>query len=217
MEGAQVLDGSPILALTLMAAAMIAAAVSGRMRSGLLMAGLGTAGLIVLAGIAGLSPPAHPLWALVAVSVASVSFAARGVLFARSSGRKGWLIAVFVVAGEAAVLLTSTARPGLLPDWLLALLPAQWANIAIRTAMAGTSPGIAIAALLALGGTAAATLLVARLWPRRWPYLVIFTTWLALSALVWLSPAPPEAVMRSEGLERVKGTQLYSQYYDRKH
>ena len=88
------------------------------------------------------------------------------------------------------MLVTATLRPGLLPDWLLALLPAQWANIAIRTGLAGTGSGGAIAALLALGGTAAATLLVARLWPRRWPYLVMFTTWLALSAAVLHWPPP---------------------------
>jgi hypothetical protein len=72
-----------------------------------------------------------------------------------------------------------------LPDWALALLPAQWATIAIQAALTGTAAPAASAALFALAGTAAATLLVTRLWPRRWPYLVMFTTWLSLSALVW--------------------------------
>jgi hypothetical protein len=72
----------------------------------------------------------------------------------------------------------------------LVLLPAQWASTAIQTALTGTGTRAAASALLALAGTAAATLLVARLWPRRWPYLVMFTTWLALSALVWMRPGP---------------------------
>jgi hypothetical protein len=71
-----------------------------------------------------------------------------------------------------------------LPDWLLALLPAQWASAAIQTALAGTGLRAAIPELLALTGTAMATLLVTRLWPRRWPYLIMFTAWLGLSALV---------------------------------
>jgi hypothetical protein len=75
--------------------------------------------------------------------------------------------------------------PGALPGWLLALLPAQWASMAIRSALIGPGTPAAIAALFALGGTAAATLLVARLWPKRWPYLIMFTTWLGFSALVW--------------------------------
>ncbi|QDH35237.1 hypothetical protein E2E27_13455 [Porphyrobacter sp. YT40] len=95
------------------------------------------------------------------------------------------MIAVFVVAGEAAILATAAARPEALPEWLLALLPAQWASMAIAGAWTGMGAGLAGAALVALAGTAAATLLVARLWPRRWPYLVMFTAWLALSALVY--------------------------------
>jgi hypothetical protein len=103
---------------------------------------------------------------------------------------RGWWIAVFVVAGEAAILLTASAMPGALPDWLLVLLPAQWASTAIQTALSGTGTRAASSALIALAGTAAATLLVARLWPRRWPYLVMFTAWLGLSALVWYRPGP---------------------------
>jgi hypothetical protein len=187
--------GSPILALGLMGTGMIAAAAAGRLQVGVLLAMPVGAGLLLLAWLMGMPGPAHPLWIGLAVILASLSFAARGALFARSGGSKGWLIAVLVVAGEAAVLLTAAAKPGAMPDWLLALLPAQWASIALRTALAaGTVQGIAIAPLVALGGTAAATLLVVRLWPRRWPYLVMFTTWLALSALVWHSPAPPKDV-----------------------
>lgn len=179
---------SAILALALMAAAMIAAAVSGQLRTGLLLAGLAAAGFGVLAAALGMLPPLRPYWAATTILVASVSFAARGALFARSAGKRGWVVALLVVAGEAAMLLTAAARPGLLPDWLLVLLPAQWANIALGAMLGGTGTGVAIAALVALGGTAAATLLVAHLWPRRWPYLVMFTTWLGLSALVWHAP-----------------------------
>ena len=120
-----------------------------------------------------------------ALIIASTSFAARGTLFARSAAQKGWWIAVAVVAGEAAVVATAAAMPGALPGWLLALLPAQWASMAIRSALIGPGTPAAIVALFALGGTAAATLLVARLWPKRWPYLIMFTTWLGFSALVW--------------------------------
>jgi hypothetical protein len=123
--------------------------------------------------------------------IASFSFAARGKLFARSAGNRGWWIAVFVVAGEAAILITAATKPGALPAWLLVLLPAQWASTAIQTALTGTGTRAAAAPLIALAGTAAATLLVARLWPRRWPYLIMFSTWLALSALVWVRPGPP--------------------------
>jgi hypothetical protein len=133
----------------------------------------------------------HPLSIGLAVIVASISFAARGALFARTASDKGWLIAVSVVAGEAAVLFTASALPGALPDWLLVLLPAQWASVAIQTALTGTGTRAASSALFALAGTAAATLLVAWLWPRRWPYLLMFTAWLGLSALVWHQPGPP--------------------------
>lgn len=181
---------APLLAVGLMSVGMIGAAVAGRLWIGVGLAVLTGAGLIVLARALGLPPLPHPLSIGLAVLVASISFAARGTLFARSAGARGWWIAVFVVAGEAAILATAYAMPGALPAWLLVLLPAQWASTAIQTALAGTGTAAASSPLIALAGTAAATLLVARLWPRRWPYLIMFTAWLALSALVWHRPAP---------------------------
>jgi hypothetical protein len=175
----------PILAVGLMGAGMIAAAADGRLWIGVLVALLSGAGLMLLARALGMSALTDPVSALAALTIASISFAARGALFARSASAKGWWIAVAVVAGEAAVVLTALADPSALPSWLLALLPAQWATLAIRAALTGTGAHVASAALLALAGTAAATLLVAWLWPRRWPYLVMFTTWIGLSALVW--------------------------------
>lgn len=187
------LVGGPILAVGLMGAAMIAAAAAGRMWVGVLLGLLTGAGLLIFARTLGMSALVHPLSTALAVIVASVSFAARGTLFARSASDKGWLIALAVVAGEAAMVFTATASPGLLPDWLLVLLPAQWASAAIQTSLTGTGAGsgtrAASSVLIALAGTAAATLLVARLWPRRWPYLIMFTAWLGLSALVWHWPA----------------------------
>jgi hypothetical protein len=175
----------PIFAVGLMGAGMIAAAADGRFGIGVLVALLNGAGLILVAQAVGMSALPDPVSALAALIIASLSFAARGALFARSAAARGWWIAVAVVAGEAAVVLTAVAAPSTLPGWLLALLPAQWASIAIQAALTDTGTSLASAALLALAGTAAATLLVARLWPRRWPYLVMFTTWLSLSALVW--------------------------------
>lgn len=99
-------------------------------------------------------------------------------------------MALFVVTGEASVLLIASTFPGALPDWFLALLPAQWANIAIQTALTGTGTLAALPALVALAGTGATTLLAARLWLRGWPYLLMFTTWLGLSAFVYFSFAP---------------------------
>jgi hypothetical protein len=185
------LVASPILAVGLMGVGMIGAAAAGRLWVGVLLALLTGAGLIVLAQAMGLPPLPHPLSTALAMLVASVSFAARGALFARSAGARGWWIAVFVVAGEAAILATASAMPGALPAWLLVLLPAQWASTAIETALTGTGTAAASSPLIALAGTAAATLLVALLWPRRWPYLIMFTAWLGLSALVWHRPAPP--------------------------
>jgi hypothetical protein len=189
------LEGGPILALGLMGIAMIAAAAAGRLWLGMLLALLTGAGLIIVARGLGLPPLPHPFSTGLAMIIASLSFAARGKLFARSAGNRGWWIALFVVTGEAAILITAATMPGALPDWLLVLLPAQWASTAIQTALTGTGTRAAAAPLIALAGTAAATLLVARLWPRRWPYLIMFTTWLALSALVWVrpGPAPPRA------------------------
>ena len=179
---------APILAVGLMGAGMIGAAADGRFSIGILLALLAGAGLLLLAQGLGMPPLQAPLSIALAVAAACISFAARGALFARSAAGKGWLIAVLVVAGEAGILATASARPDALPEWLLALLPAQWASMAIQSALTDTGTRAANWALLALSGTAAATLLVARLWPRRWPYLVMFTAWLGLSALVYLRP-----------------------------
>ncbi|WP_301751458.1 hypothetical protein [uncultured Erythrobacter sp.] len=175
----------PILAVGLMGAGMISAAIAGRLWIGIALALLTEAGLVLLAFALGMPPLAHPVATGLAVIIASTSFAARGTLFARSAANKGWWIAVAVVAGEAAVVATAAAMPDALPGWLLALLPAQWASMAIQSALTGPGTPAAIAALFALGGTGAATLLVAHLWPKRWPYLIMFTTWLGFSALVW--------------------------------
>ena len=179
---------APILAVGLMGAGMIGAAADGRFSIGILLALVAGAGLLLLAQGLGMPPLQAPLSIALAVAAACISFAARGALFARSAAGKGWLIAVLVVAGEAGILATASARPDALPEWLLALLPAQWASMAIQSALTDTGTRAAKWALLALSGTAAATLLVARLWPRRWPYLVMFTAWLGLSALVYLRP-----------------------------
>ncbi len=180
----------PILAVGLMGAGMIGAAAAGRLWAGILLAVLTGAALIACARALGLPPLPLQSSTGLAVVIASISFAARGALFARSAANKGWLIALFVVTGEAAILVTASALPGALPVWLLVLLPAQWASVAIQTSLAGSGTLAAGSELLALAGTAAATLLVAGLWPRRWPYLVMFTAWLGLSALVWHWPAP---------------------------
>lgn len=180
----------PILAVGLMAVGMIAAAVAGRLWIGLGLALLSGVGLLVLAMILGIPTLPNPVLIALAMGIAGFSFAARGALFGTSVGDRGWWIAVFVVAGEAAIVATAAAEPGMLPDWLLVLLPAQWASMAIAAALTGTFSGASVAALIALGGTAAATLLVRTLFPSRWPYIVMFTTWLALSALVHHQLAP---------------------------
>ncbi len=189
--------GGPILSLALMGVGMIGAAATGRLWMGIVLALVNGMCLIMLAHYLGMPTPKHPQSAALAMIIASVSFAARGALFGRSALSKGWLIAVFVVAGEAAILITSAVKPGLWPDWILVLLPAQWASLAFQMAITGTGAGIstlaANAVLLALAGTAMATLLVTMLLPRRWPYLVMFTTWLAMSALVWHWQAPPNS------------------------
>ncbi|MEL7197983.1 MAG: hypothetical protein AAGL10_06680 [Pseudomonadota bacterium] len=180
---------SPTLALGLMGSGMIGAAAARHLWAGLglaLMVGLGLSGL---AWAIGLPVMANPLAIALTFVIASFSFAARGFLFSRSGGSKGWGIAIFVVGGEAAILLTAMAQPGLLPDWLLALLPAQWANMAIAAALSGAGLGKVVWAVIALLGTALATLFVARLWPKRWTYSVMFTTWIAMSALVYYQPA----------------------------
>lgn len=186
-----VLVGGPILAVGLMGVGMIAAAAAGRLWVGVLLALLTAGGLLLLARALGMPPLPHPLSTGLAVIIAVFSFAARGTLFARSASDEGWWIAVFVVGGEAAMLWTAWALPGVLPDWLLVLLPAQWASVAIQTALTGTGAWAASSALFALAGTGAVTLLVAWLWPRRWPYALMFSAWLGLSALVWHRPAPP--------------------------
>lgn len=192
-----VLDGArgaagPVLAVGLMGAGMIAGAIAGRLWVGVALALLAGAGLTVLALALGLPALSHPAETALALVVASLSFAARGALFARSGGARGWWIALAVVGGEAAVVATAAAQPGALPGWLLALLPAQWATTAIQTALGGSGTLAAAPVLLALGGTAASTLLVAHLWPRRWPYLIMFSAWVGLSALVYHHQSPPE-------------------------
>jgi hypothetical protein len=181
----------PLLAVGLMSVGMIGAAVVGRLWVGVLLALPTGAGLLMLARALGLPPLPNPLAMGLAMLIASISFAARGALFARSAGARGWWVAIFVVAGEAAMLATAWTMPGALPAWLLVLLPAQWASSALAAGLSGAGALAAAAPLIALAGTGAATLLVARLWPRRWPYLIMFSTWLALSALVWHWPGPP--------------------------
>lgn len=181
------LVSGPVMALALMATGMIAAAVAARPATGVALALFAGTGLILLARALGMPPLPHPLSTGMAFIVASLSFAARGTLFARAYPRHGWALALFVVAGEAAMLMTAT----LLPGWLLTLLPAQWASTAIQTAITGTGTRAAAAALFALAATALTTLLVARLLPRRWPYALMFTVWLAVSTLVRHQPALP--------------------------
>ena len=182
---------APILAVGLMGAAMIAAAASGKLGGGMALALASGTGLVLLAQMLGMPTLPDPLSLGLAAVIASLSFAARGALFARSVGNKGWWIAIFVVAGEVAILATAIALPDALPQWLLTLLPAQWATSAVQTALSGTAMRAAGSVLVALGGTAATTLVVALLLPRRWPYMLMFTGWLAFSALVWHWPAPP--------------------------
>lgn len=181
------LVSGPVMALGLMGMGILAAAAGGRFRAGVLLALLTGIGLIMLARGLGMAPLPHPFSTALALIIASISFAARGTLFARAYPRHGWALGLFVVAGEAAMLMTAT----LLPAWLLTLLPAQWASTAIQTAITGTGTRAAGAALLALAGTSATTLLVVAMWPRRWPYALMFTAWLALSALVAQRPAAP--------------------------
>lgn len=186
----------PVIALGLMSVGMIASAAAGRLWVGVALALVAGGGLIAIMRVLNMPAPTAPLSVGLAFVIASTSFAARGALFARSASDKGWWIAVGVVAGEAAVVLAAWARPGAIPDWLLALLPAQWASAAIQAALTGPGWASAGAQLLALAGTAAATLLVATLWPRRWPYLVMFGTWLGLSAVVLHHPGP--SIQRSD-------------------
>ncbi len=185
----------PILTLGLMGVGIIAAATAGRFWVGVVLALLNAACLMVLALSLGMQALSHPFSTALAMVIASLSFAARGALFAKTMSDRGWWMALFVVAGEGSVLLIVYAFPGVLPDWFLALLPAQWASIAIQTAITGTGTLAAIPVLIALAGTASTTLLAARVWLRRWPYLLMFTVWLGLSALVyfWYGPMTPSA------------------------
>ncbi|MEO0871905.1 MAG: hypothetical protein AAFY19_08105 [Pseudomonadota bacterium] len=189
-KGANELFSGPILALGMMGAGMIGGAITGRFAIGVGLAALIGLAIILTASLA--VTPGFPFSASFApvVLLASISFAARGALFARSGGGKGWWIALFVVLGEAAIIITAATMPGTLPDWLLSLLPAQWASMEGQSAAASGSGVRWISApLIALGATAAATLFVVSLWPRKWTYSVMFTTWLAASALVYNSPA----------------------------
>jgi hypothetical protein len=188
---ALLLHAGAILAAGLMAVGMIGTAAVGRFRLGLVLALMAGLGLVLLVRAVGFGALPHPFSTGLAVILACCSFAARGVLFARALGPRGWQMALFVVAGEAATLMATATLPGVLPQWLLALLPAQWASMAFNTALLGTGTRAASSALYALAGTAAATLLVARLLPRKWPYAIMFTTWLALSALVMHRPVAP--------------------------
>jgi hypothetical protein len=185
------LVAGPILAVALMGAGMITAACAGRLWIGVLLALIAGTLLILMARGLGMPPLHHPLAAGLAVVIASVSFAARGALFARAVPQNAWVIALAVVSGEAAIVFTAAVLPATLPSWLLVLLPAQWASAAIQTALTGTGTEAASSALVALGGTATTTIFVAWLWPRRWPYLLMFTAWLSLSALVWHTSGPP--------------------------
>jgi hypothetical protein len=189
-------QSGPILAAGLMGMGMIAAAVASRFWVGVVLALSTGVGLIALAQRMGMAPLAHPLSTGLALLIASISFAARGTLFTRAHPRHGWIIALLVVCGEAATLLTVAW----LPAWLLVLLPAQWASAAIATAVAGSGTRAAIAVLVALAGTAATTLFVARMLPRKWPYAIMFTAWLAFSALVARSSLPkPKQAPSSSG------------------
>lgn len=174
-----------VLVLGMMGVAMIASAVTGRLWIGALLAGVNAVCLTLTCMAFDLL--AHSISALFVVTVlaASISFAARGSLFALSASPGGWLVAFGVVAGEAAIVLTALFEPGVLPDWLLALLPAQWASIALQSAFFEGATAQALASIVALLGTAAATMFVTYMWPRRWTYGIMFTTWLALSAVVW--------------------------------
>lgn len=191
-EGALAPVLAPLLSLGMMGVGMIGAAVTGRLWVGIVLAAANAAFLALLVFLAfafGLIsapfPTAVMITMIAVVLIAGFSFAARGALFTRSASPLGWVVALGVVAGEAAILATALVQPGALPDWLLALLPAQWASIALQSALGGNFTAQSYAAMTALLGTAAATMFVTYLWPRRWTYAVMFTTWLALSALVW--------------------------------
>lgn len=176
-----------VLVLGMMGVAMIGSAVTGRLGVGVVLAGVNAACLTVMCVAFDLLALGSLTLLAMTILVATVSFAARGSLFALSANPRGWLVAFGVVSGEAAIIFTALFEPEALPDWLLALLPAQWANIALQDAFSASLGAQALASIAALLGTAAATLFVTYQWPRRWTYAVMFTTWLALSAYVWSS------------------------------
>ncbi|MEM6641077.1 MAG: hypothetical protein AAF610_14380 [Pseudomonadota bacterium] len=180
-----------IFSLGLMGVGILAAAATGRFWVGVRLALLNAGGLLVLAMTLGMAKPAHVVAAGAAMVVAGISFAARGALFTKTLSERAWLMALFVVAGEGSVLLIAAVFPGALPDWFLALLPAQWASMAILSAVTGAGVWVAAPPLIALAGTAATTLHAAKLRLRRWPYLLMFTVWLGLSSLVYFWHPPP--------------------------
>ncbi|MEM1174442.1 MAG: hypothetical protein AAGA33_13820 [Pseudomonadota bacterium] len=179
----------PIFALGLMGVGIIGAAAAGNAWIGVALALINAVCLVVLARMLGMPTLPDTLSLCLAIIIASVSFAARGALFATTLSDRGWLMALFVVAGEASVLLIASVVPGVLPNWFLALLPAQWASIAIQSAITGSGGGGSMSVLVALAGTAATTLLARRFYRQRWSYLLMFTAWLGLSALVYFSSA----------------------------
>jgi len=186
------LVGGPILAVGLMGFGMIGAAAAGRLWIGVLVAPPSGGSLILLARVLGMPPWPHPFSTVLALVIASVSACRAGALFASTVAARGWWIAVSVVSGEAAMVLMASAWPGFWPD--SAACPAPCAMGQRRDPdgahrVRGTRA--AAAALAALAGTAAVTLLVARLWRARgWPDLLMFTAWLGLSAVVWRWPGP---------------------------
>lgn len=191
----QALSSGPIFTLGLMGVGIIAAATAGRFGLAVVLALMNVAFLLLLALALGMPVLTHPLSTALAMVIASVSFSARGALFSVTLAQRGWLMALFVVAGEASVLFIASVFPGTLPDWFLALLPAQWASIAINVSLTATDMSAALPVLIALAGTAATTLLAARFFLRRWPYPLMFTAWLGLSALVYFysTPTMPDA------------------------
>ncbi|MEM6817687.1 MAG: hypothetical protein AAF578_02765 [Pseudomonadota bacterium] len=181
-------SAGPVFTLGLMGVGILAAANTGQFRSGVILALLNIACLMLLALALGIPASPQPVATAFVMIFASGSFAARGALFAKTLARRAWLMGLFVVAGEASVLLIAALLPDALPTWFLALLPAQWASVAIQKTLTGAGQFSATAALIALCGTATTTMVAAKLWYRPWPYPLMFTTWLALSALVYFWP-----------------------------
>ena len=97
----EALASGPVFTLALMGVAIIAAATAGSFWVGGALALLNAACLFALALLLGMPAVAHPLSAILAMVIASGSFAARGALFATTMSHRGWLMALFVVAGEA--------------------------------------------------------------------------------------------------------------------